>query len=256
MAELRKTAIADVAAARISIRGYEITDIIGRVSFASAVYLILKGELPNEKQAVLFEAILVSVLDHGVSPPSTIAAVTVANTGAALNAAVAAGILAINKFHGGAIEDSMTAITEAATISDDPDEAASVFVSKSKALGRRIAGFGHRQHAADPRTDRLFELARELGLNGKCVLQAEAIEKALSESSGRLLPINADGAIAALLCDLEFPPTAANGIFMIARVPGLVAHVIEEQERNPPMRTVKMDEYEYDGPVNRQLDTA
>jgi citrate synthase len=80
------------------------------------------------------------------------------------------------------------------------------------------------------------------------VENAEAIEIALSETSGRNLPINADGAIAALLCELGFPAKAANGLFMIARVPGLVAHVVEEQERNAPMRTVDVESYEYDGP--------
>jgi len=253
MSDIRKTAVSWVEAEKITIRGYAIEDLIGNLSFGSAAYLILRGELPTEDQAKLFETILVSVIDHGVRPPSTISAVTVANTGAGLNTAVASGILAINKYHGGAIEDAMTAIMEAAAISSDPAEAASALVSNYKSAGRRVSGFGHRFHVADPRTARLFELAGKLGLRGRFVAQAEEIEKALREASGRNLPINADGAIAALLCELEFPPKAANGIFMIARVPGLVAHVIEEQERNPPMRTIDVDNYEYDGPDDRKL---
>jgi citrate synthase len=253
MSDPRKTAVSWVEAEKITIRGFRIEDMMENMSFASAIYLILRGEKPSEPQAQLFNAILVSVIDHGVRPPSTIAAVTVANTGSNLNSAVAAGILAINSFHGGAIEKAMAAISECAGIGDadglKPLYAARRLVSEYKSAATRISGFGHRFHASDPRTVRLFAMARELGIAGRFVENAEAIEVALSETSGRNLPINADGAIAALLCELGFPPKAANGLFMIARVPGLVAHVIEEQERNEPMRTVDVERYEYDGHV-------
>ncbi|MDQ3042356.1 MAG: citryl-CoA lyase, partial [Acidobacteriota bacterium] len=132
-------------------------------------------------------------------------------------------------------------------------EAAQKIVADYRARGERISGFGHRFHSADPRTVRLFELARELNIAGKFVAQAEALEKVLSESAGVNLPINADGAIAALLCEMDFPPKIANGIFMIARVGGLVAHAVEEQESNPPMRTVDAESYEYDGAGERKL---
>ncbi len=250
----RKSAISLVEAGYVSVRGYAIDELIGRVSFGEAVFLLLRGELPAPAEAAIFNAILVSVIDHGVSPPSTIAAVTVANTGAGLNSAVAAGLLAINKFHGGAVEDAMHAIGEACASGLRADEAAKDLVERYRREGRRVSGFGHRFHAADPRTVRLFELADELEIEGKFVAQAKAIESALSENAARPIPINADGAIAALLLELGFSPKTANGIFMIARTPGLVAHAVEEQERNPPMRTVSVDEYEYDGARGRTID--
>ncbi len=207
----------------------------------------------------MLEAIVVSVIDHGVKPPSTIATVTVANTGASLNSAVAAGILSINKYHGGAIEDAMSGISEAVKLQEtdglSPTEAAEKVVINYKERGMRISGFGHRFHAADPRTVRLFELAKELKVAGKFVEQAEVLEKVLSEKSSKALPINADGAIAALLCEMDFPPKIANGIFMIARTAGLVAHAVEEQENNPPMRTVDAENYEFDGELERKLST-
>ena len=252
----RKTSISWVEAEKISLRGYAIEDLIGNISWGEAVYLILLGELPPKNFANLLEAILISVIDHGVRPPSTIAAVTIANTGASLNSSVAAGILAINKYHGGAIEDAMKAISEAVKWQSEnlnAYQSAEKIVQNYKEKGVRISGFGHRFHAADPRTIRLFELAKELEVAGKFVEQAEAIEKVLSEKSGKHLPINADGAIAALLCEMNFPPKTANGIFMIARVPGLVAHAVEEQEDNPPMRTVDVENYEYNGEPKRKL---
>lgn len=252
MTFVRRTSISWVEDEKIRIRGRAVEDLMGHRSFGETLYLLLTGRMPTPQQARLLEAILVAVIDHGVKPPSTVTAVTAANTGAPLNSAVAAGILAINKYHGGAIEDAMTAISSGVAFGSseglDSASAAHKVVAEFKSRGERISGFGHRHHSEDPRSRRLFELAAELGVAGKHVEQAQEIEKALFESSGKSLPINADGAIAACLLELEFPPNVANGIFMIARVPGLVAHAVEEQERNPPMRTVDVEGYEYDGP--------
>jgi citrate synthase len=245
----RKTTISWVEAEKITLRGNLIENLIGNKSYGEVIFLLLLGKLPTLEQSKMLEAIIISVIDHGVRPPSTIAAVTVANTGASLNSSVAAGILAINEFHGGAIEKAMSAISEAVKLQETEglsvNEAAKKVVANYKEKGKRISGFGHRFHAADPRTVRLFELAKELKIAGKYVEQAEVLERVLTEKSGKNLPINADGAIAALLCEMDFPPKIANGIFMIARTAGLVAHAVEEQENHPPMRTVDVENYEF-----------
>jgi citrate synthase len=254
---IRKTAISWVENERIVLRGYAIEDLIGRVSWGAGLFLLLVGELPPPNHARLLEAISISVIDHGVSPPSTIAAVTAANTGASLNAAVAAGMLAINKFHGGAIEDAMSAISAAVRLRQvenlTAEQAAQKIADEYKQRKERISGFGHRFHAADPRAIRLFDLARELNIAGEFVEQAEVLAQVLCKATGKHLPVNADGAIAALLLEMRFPPRLANGIFIIARCAGLLAHAAEEQERNPPMRTVKIENYQYDGQPRRNL---
>lgn len=246
----RKTKISWVEAEKITLRGHFVEDLIGNKSYGEVLYLLLLGKLPSKEQAKMLEAIVISVIDHGVKPPSTVAAVTVANTGASLNSAVAAGILAINKYHGGAIEDAMRAIQEAVKLQENKGlnaiEAAEKIVTDYTQKGLRISGFGHRFHAADPRTVRLFELAKELKIAGKYIEQAKFLETVLSENANKNLPINADGAIAACLCEMNFPPQTANGIFMIARTAGLVAHVVEEQDNNPPMRTVDVENYEFE----------
>jgi citrate synthase len=81
---------------------------------------------------------------------------------------------------------------------------------------------------------------------------ARAVEKAFADAK-KSLPINVDGAIGAILADLGMPPTAFNGIFMIARTPGLIAHVIEEQTRERPMRRIDPVNHGYDGPSARTL---
>src|SRR5881409_2349487 len=220
------TAITRVEPNKVAVRGYNIAELMGQVSFGAAVYLILTGKLPSPAVARLMDAILVSSIDHGATPPSALAARTVASTGATLSAAVAAGIMSINRHHGGAIEDcarQLKAIADRSVCeSISMDEAATRTLATKREAGERMPGFGHRLHTKDPRTARLFELAREAGIDGAHMQAARAVEKAFADAK-KSLPINVDGAIGAILADLGMTPAAFNGIFMIARTPGLIA---------------------------------
>jgi len=250
------TAITRVEPNRVAVRGYDIAELMGRASFGAAVYLVLAGELPSDSIGRLMDAILVSSIDHGTTPPSALAARTLASTGASLSAAVAAGIMSINRHHGGAIEDcarQLKAIAYRATReSISIEEGATRTLAAMRESGERMSGFGHRVHTKDPRTARLFELAREAGVDGVHMKAARAVEKAFADAK-KPLPINVDGAIGAILADLGMNPSAFNGIFMIARTPGLIAHVIEEQTREKPMRRIDPVNHGYDGPGPRSV---
>lgn len=255
-----KTAITKIGPNEVAVRGYDIAELMGRASAGQAVYLILRGEAPSAEVGRLMDAILVSSIDHGATPPSALAARTVASTGASLSAAVAAGILSINQHHGGAIEACARTLGEViagARAGGSLDEAAERVLAEYKLRTARIAGFGHRVHTADPRTARLFELAAEAGVGAggadgpSHVEAARALEGAFARG-GKALPINVDGAIGAILADLGFEHTVMNGLFMIARVPGLVAHAVEEQTRERAMRKVDPTAHEYDGPARRE----
>src|SRR5204863_7020578 len=240
----------------VAVRGYDIAELMGRVSFGATVHLILTGELPSAAVARLMDGILVSSIDHGATPPSALSARNVASTGATLSASVAAGIMSINRHHGGAIEDcarQLKAIVDrAARDSISLDEAATRTLRTMSEAGERMSGFGHRVHTKDPRTARLFELAREAGVDGAHMQAARALEKAFADAK-KSLPINVDGAIGAILAELGMNPATFNGIFMIARTPGLIAHVIEEQTRERPMRRIDPVNYGYDGPRARSI---
>ncbi len=251
-----KTAITQINPNEVRLRGYRIDDLMGQVTFAQAIFLALRGELPPPGIARLLEAILVSSIDHGVTPPSTLAARTAASTGAMLNAAVAVGVLSINRYHGGAIHDCMNVITEGlqrvAGSGELLENVARDIVAEYKVEKKRIAGLGHRIHTSDPRTEKLFALADECGVAGDGVAMIRGIQKALS-ATGKNLPINVDGAIAALLIDMEIPQALANAFFIMARVPGLVAHIYEEQTRERPMRRINPSDHEFNGPKARSL---
>jgi citrate synthase len=247
------SAITRIEPNKVAVRGRDIAALMGKTSFGAAVYLILTGKMPDERVGRLMDAILVSSIDHGCTPPSALAARTVASTGATLSASVAAGIMAINQHHGGAIEDCARYLSGllAQAKSRSIDEIAAAEVARIKAEGERIPGFGHRIHTKDPRTARLFELAAEAGLSSGPATHigaARAVERAFA-AIGKPLPINVDGAIGAILADLGLDLRVFNGIFMIARMPGLVAHVTEEQTREKPMRRIDPVNHAYDGPI-------
>lgn len=252
-----KTAITKVEPNKLLLRGYRIDELMGNISFAQAVVLAMKGELPTEKEAKMIDAMLVSSIDHGVTPPSCLSARTIASTGAPLNAALAGGILSISKHHGGAIEDSMKvflgAVRRKRETSKTTEEMGTIILQEYKEKNKRLPGFGHRIHTKDPRTVMLFKIASDLGIAGEHIAMAKAMEDAIEKSGGKRLPVNVDGAIAALLCEMNFPSELANAFFILARVPGLVAHVYEEQTRMKPMRVINSNTHEYDGIPERKL---
>lgn len=244
------TAITEIQPNAIRLRGYTLDSLMGAVTFGQAIYLALVGELPTPQMGRLIDAILVASIDHGATPPSTLAARTAASTGAPFNAAVAAGLLSINQHHGGAIEDCMHMIQSAmqsrAAQACSIEEAAAALVRSYKENKKRLPGFGHRIHTDDPRTKRLLTIAQEEGVAGEAVAMVQALALAVMQS-GKALPINVDGAIAALLLDMNIVPELGNTFFMIARLPGLIAHVYEEKTRERPMRVIHPTNHQYDG---------
>src|SRR5205085_2881667 len=180
------TAITRIEPNRVAVRGYDIAHLMGHTSFGAAVNLILTGKLPSPAIGRLMDGILVASIDHGATPPSALAARTVASTGASLSASVAAGIMSINRHHGGAIEDCARQLKKIADLaaleSISMDEAAARAIAAMKEAGGRMPGFGHRYHTKDPRTARLFELAREAGVDGVHMKAARAVEKSFADA--------------------------------------------------------------------------
>jgi citrate synthase len=250
------TQLTKVEPNHLVVRGYALDEMMGRLTFAESIYLLLRGDLPPAPARALLDAVFVASLDHGPGAPSASTARTVASTGAPLNACVAGGVLAINKLHGGAIEECMEILGRAVTDARQRGCAASVaatdLVTAALQAKKVLSGFGHRVHTKDPRTTRLFALAAEAGVDGDYTAMARAIQEAL-KAAGKDLPINVDGAIAAVLCELGFPPALGNAFFMIGRVPGLAAQAYEEMTTQKPMRRIDFPAVVYDGPAERSL---
>ena len=253
-----RTALTCIEPNKILVRGYPLDEMMGRLTFGESIYLLLMGECPSPAIGSLMEAVLVSFIDHGATPPSTLSARNTATTGAALRACVASGILGFGRYHGGDIESCMhflDAGLEHVRGGASYREAADTIVEKSLAENEAIPGFGHRFHTRDPRAARLFQMALELEAEGEHVQMIRAVEMVMAErdQSETPMPVNIDGAIAAVCGDIGIPPAVANALFIISRVPGIAAHAREEIERNQPMRQIDPKDHVYDGPSRRRL---
>ncbi|MDP2632695.1 MAG: citryl-CoA lyase [Candidatus Curtissbacteria bacterium] len=245
MARAYRTAITTHVDGGLYVYGHNLVDLAGNTSFAKAIFLILKGEMPDKSSEKMFEAILTVAIDHGVEPASVVAARNIYSGGSPVQAAVAGGILALGEFHGGAIEAAMENFKKYESVG------VKRLVEDFAKSGTRVAGFGHRLYDTDPRTQRLLEVAKQNGFFGKYVKFALLCEGEISKG-GKKLPLNIDGIVAALLLEMDFNPKVGKGVFIIARTPGLVAHVVEEALREKPVRRLLEKDVEYDGPRPRK----
>jgi len=245
-----RTAIVDAGPDHIRVRGHDVLELMRGRTFTDLIFLLHHERVPTPAERRLIDAILIGSADHGPGAPSCAAArLAASGNRASPSAAIAAGVLTIGDQHGGAGASCMELIAaglerarrDALTL----DEAALRVVDEARAAKTRLPGFGHRVHAdVDPRVDVVFGLAEASGLGGDGVRFVRALERAIRERI-RPLPINIDGALAAILVDLGFPPLMGILLFVIARVAGLSAEVLEEHLREKPMR-IKIP-VEYDG---------
>lgn len=251
-----RSAIVTSDETHIWIRGYDVTDLMTRADFTDTIFLLHRGRLPNFGERRILNAILVSVADHGAGAPSCATArLAASGNRQSLSAAIAAGILAIGDEHGGAGSICMEMIAAGAELASKNgisiEESARRVTADALANKKRLPGLGHRVHTTDPRKAVLFGLAREAGIAGKGVAFMEALEKAAGEQI-KPLPINIDGALAAVLYDLGFPPPFGKLVFIIGRVAGLTAEVAEEYAREKAMR-IRIP-VTYDGVPPREME--
>lgn len=240
-----KTSISGIIDGEVHIRGYKVTDLIDKVSFTDAIWLELKGELPKEKERAMLDAILISTIDNGLGPPSVTNARNSASAGNPMQAAVAAGVLGVGESHGGAIEECARLLQMGLT--------AEKLVEKVIGFGDRIPGYGHKVYTTDPRASQIFAKAKKLGFYGEHCKLAQAVEAELEKQKGKKIPLNVDGAIAAVCSDMGFDSRLSKGFFIIGRVVGLVAHIFEEWVREKPFRRISDEEIEYDGVPPKKL---
>ena len=245
-----RTAIATSDATNIWIRGHAVTSLMTGATFTDTIMLLHLGRLPSPGERRLLDALLIGVADHGAGAPSCAAArLAASGNRSSISSAIAAGILAIGDDHGGAGSNTMQIIADglqaAAADGLTPAQAAQRSVEHAVREKRRLPGLGHRVHTTDPRVKVLFDMARAEGVAGDGILFMEALE-AEARSRIKPLPMNIDGALAAILHDMGFAPAAGRFLFIVGRVAGLTAEVAEEYTREKPMR-IKFD-VDYDGP--------
>lgn len=262
-----KTNIIDIKPGTIGIRGYPIEQLIGRLSYAQMVWLMLRGEIPSPGKAALLEAALVAAVDHGPQAPSIAVARMGITCGIDINNAMASAVNVLGDVHGGAGQQSMElyqAVASRLEHSDiSCDEAAcGVLDHYRNSVSKIVPGFGHRFHPVDPRSVRLLELldtACSGGvISGRYVAIARAMEALLAKRAGVRLPMNIDGATAAVYCELGFPAELGRGLFILSRSVGVLAHAYEQSTLSERIKGPMPPDiaYSYTGPDHRNFDDA
>ncbi|MBP0631180.1 citryl-CoA lyase [Cupriavidus sp. AcVe19-1a] len=231
-----RTEIIDMRPGEIRYRGYPIEQLIGRVSFAQMIWLMLRGELPGPGQGELLDAALMAAVDHGPQAPSIAIARMAATCGVGLNNAMASAVNVLGDVHGGAGEQAVELYQD---IAQRIDAGAGLYEAVGAGLeryrdlhGKFVSGFGHRFHPLDPRAPRLLALvdqASERGVvNGRYAAIARAVENALDAGRSKPIPMNIDGATAVIYAELGFPAPLARGLFCLSRSVGILAHAWEQ----------------------------
>ena len=245
------TAVTDIDEGAIYVRGVPIERLMKEHSFGETLALLFSGRMPNDVESQIIEAVLVLAIDHGATSPSALTARTVVSGGASPEVAATAGLLALSKYHGAAVQGSARLLDS--IVSADPslslDVRAQNEVDHQLNAGERIPGFGHRVHSKDPRTAVLLELAARLGHDHAYIDAAYAVERAVKKSLGRPLPMNLDTGIASVLLPF-IPVEMVLGVFMASRFCGVFMQASEESFRMKPMRKIVPGEWSYDGPAH------
>jgi citrate synthase len=219
--------------------GHDVADeLMGRVGFSELAFWLVAMRRPSSGELRLFEAVLVALADHGLTPSAIAARLTLTGAPESVQGALAAGLLGggsrflgvtedTGRFLAGALADS--AVSGPPTGPDDFDEIARAAVRSEREAGRHVPGLGHNVHKdGDPRTPALFRIAAEEDLLGSHLLLFQAVGRVHPELLGKRLPLNGAGVCGAALCDLGFPVTALRGFALLARTAGLLGHLAEE----------------------------
>lgn len=215
----------------ITVKGYDLCeDLIGKISFTDAFFLSIQNRLPEERERELVDAVLVTLMEHGITANAIACRMTYHAAPDAVQGAMAAGLLGAGSKLLGAIEGTARLIQE--NNIDDPEErfaSLSRYLELLKARGERVSGMGHFLHDdVDPRTVKLKEMTLERGYSGQCWTVLEEAADITSERLGRKMTINADGAIGAVLSEMGIDWRITRGFAVVARAAGLLGHIKDE----------------------------
>lgn len=260
-----RTDIIDIHPGEIGVRGYAIQDLIGRLSFAEMIWLMLRGDVPSRERAQLLEAALVASVDHGPQAPSIAIARMAMTCGIDLNNAMASAVNVLGDIHGGAGQQCMEIYERVRSMQHKGQERSRAVADVLDAFiaehGKMIPGFGHRFHPVDPRVEPLIALVAQAtasaAVTGEFVVIAREVERELQRRTGNVIPMNIDGVTAVIFCELGFPAPLGRGLFVLSRSVGILAHAWEQSQHSARIKGPMPKEipFTYTGRSRRSLDS-
>ena len=244
------TSVSDVEDASVFIRGYDLGDLIGKLSFASATYLLIRGRLPTAGESKMIDAVLCSVLDYALKKPGTAAARFCVSSNPSMVAGLATAVLSAGEY---SLAPDQTGSFLNSTIgsakdSGNLDEAANTLIEGLRARRERVPGLGHPVFRfTDPRAQQLKAVAIETGVWGETCEWYEALHRAFTTQANKPeIVINEVGMMGAILAEMGFTPAEMTGLAVISTMPGVIAHISEELQSKVRIRAIADDSVDYD----------
>ncbi len=228
------TALSHATRDRVVLRGHDLVEqIMGQMSFTEILYLLITGKRATAGQVRVLDAVLVTLMEHGMTPHAIAARLTYLAAPESLQGAMAAGLLGVGGHFAGTMEQAAVLILRVAAAASpvEAETAAEAIVTDYRGRRESLPGFGHPLHRPDdPRSPRLFTIAAETGVEGRYVAALQLLSRVVDRVFGRHLTINATGAIAAVLLEIGIPAAIMRGIAVVSRAGGLLAQLNEERE--------------------------
>lgn len=223
---------------RILVRGHDVaTDLIGKLTFTETMLLNLNGTPPAPSHVRAIDAILVALMEHGVTPSTLTARLVIDAAPEAMQGALAAGLLAAGSRFLGTIEEAARFLCDVVGASEALEDSIRSRVTATRSVGGRLPGFGHNLHKEDPRVAALLRVAEEEAIASVHTAALKVTANILARDDGPAIRPNAAGASAAILCDLGYVPEDVRGFALIARAAGIFAHIVDER-RAPIARAI------------------
>ncbi|WP_417585719.1 citryl-CoA lyase [Pelagibacterium sp.] len=224
----------------VTIKGYDLcSDLLGVASLGDMAYLGMMDRLPDARESIMVNAMMVALVEHGITPSAIATRMTYAGAPEAMQAAIGAGLSGLGSNYVGSMENAARLLQEHLNRETNPQATAERIVSACRSDNRQVPGIGHSLHKpVDPRAVRLIEIARDQGFVGRYVETMEEVAHHAGRVLGKSLPMNATGAIAAIASEMGVPWKLVRGLGVAARAVGLLAHIKEEIE-NPIALTIK-----------------
>lgn len=238
------TSIAHSDASTITIREKSLVDdLIGKCSFTNMLYFLTVHRMPTPTETRVLDACLVTLMEHGFTPSSLISRLVIDSVPGEVQVAMAAGLSSVGSVFVGTMEGCARILAHGIEAGGDLDAYCQRVVDEHRAAKRPLPGFGHPFHKPDdPRSPRLFEVAREAGIEGRYIDLLERLSAVFDRTLGKHMTINATGAMGALLLEIGIPVEILRGIAVVSRAGGLLGHIREEQERHSARTIWKLTE--------------
>ncbi|MBP0632892.1 citryl-CoA lyase [Cupriavidus sp. AcVe19-1a] len=228
---------------RVVIHGLDLCeDIVGKLDFGQMAFLQIFGRLPEQNELRMFNAMMVILVEHGITPSSLATRMTYCGAPESVQAAVAAGLLGLGSVFVGSLDNAARLLQESLPNGNDDDvdigALASEIVAGYRSRKEILPGIGHPFHKPiDPRTPALFKVAKETGFDGPHIRLMEALGREAERQANRALPVNVTGAMAAVASEMGISWKICRGLAVAARSVGLVGHILEEM-RQPMAETL------------------